>query len=237
MAAAETGTASQPHGLPRSSRPVGPEMLQRDDAIVREGRRITTRQLAFSLPISKGSVSHIILGLGRSRVYARRVPRSATVEKINFFRADGTFEAEGETFLSRIVTADETWVHYFESETKRQSKEWHRFPLPERKKFKTLRQRARSWSLSYGTVKINSCGSPERRDSQMRHLQQDADRIRKRFKRVQPQKCPREILIQRVSSRSHTSLKTREANTKFGWTVLPHPTYNPDIASSDFHLF
>ena len=44
------------------------------------------------------------------------------------------FEAEGETFLPRIVTADETWVHYFESETKRQSKEWHRLPLPERKK-------------------------------------------------------------------------------------------------------
>jgi hypothetical protein len=58
------------------------------------------------------------------------------------------FEAEGETFLSRIVTAGETWVHYFESEKKRQSKEWHRLPLPERKIFKTLRQRARSWSWS-----------------------------------------------------------------------------------------
>jgi hypothetical protein len=28
------------------------------------------------------------------------------------------FEAEGETFLSRLVTADETWVHHFEQETK-----------------------------------------------------------------------------------------------------------------------
>jgi hypothetical protein len=24
---------------------------------------------------------------------------------------------------------------------------------------------------------------------------------------------------------------------KFGWTVLPHPPYSPDLAPSDFHLF
>lgn len=43
------------------------------------------------------------------------------------------FEAEGKNFLSRIATADETWFHHFESETKRQSMEWHRLPLPGRK--------------------------------------------------------------------------------------------------------
>jgi histone-lysine N-methyltransferase SETMAR len=71
----------------------------------------------------------------------------------------------------------------------------------------------------------------------MRRLQQDADRLRKRFKRVQPHKYPREILIQRDGSRSHTNLKNREAITKFCWTLLPNPLYSPDIAFSDFHLF
>jgi hypothetical protein len=32
-------------------------------------------------------------------------------------------------------------------------------------------------------------------------------------------------------------MKTREAITKFGLTVLPHPLYSPDLAPSDFHLF
>jgi histone-lysine N-methyltransferase SETMAR len=32
-------------------------------------------------------------------------------------------------------------------------------------------------------------------------------------------------------------LKTREAITEFGWTVLHPPHYSPDLASSDFHLF
>jgi hypothetical protein len=32
-------------------------------------------------------------------------------------------------------------------------------------------------------------------------------------------------------------LKTQEAITKLGWTVLPHPPYSSDLAPSDFHLF
>ena len=34
-----------------------------------------------------------------------------------------------------------------------------------------------------------------------------------------------------------TSLKTTECVAKFGWTVLPHPPYSPDLAPSDFYSF
>jgi histone-lysine N-methyltransferase SETMAR len=44
-------------------------------------------------------------------------------------------------------------------------------------------------------------------------------------------------LIQQDNARPHTSLRTQEAIAKFGWTVLPHPSYSPDLAPSDFHLF
>jgi len=44
------------------------------------------------------------------------------------------------------------------------------------------------------------------------------------------------MLIQH-SACPHTSLRTQEAIAKFGWTVLPHPSYSPDLAPSDFHLF
>jgi hypothetical protein len=27
------------------------------------------------------------------------------------------------------------------------------------------------------------------------------------------------------------------AITKMGWTVLPHPAHNPDLAPSNYHLF
>lgn len=78
-----------------------PEMLQRDDAIVHEDRHITSRQLALSISINKGRVSHIIPDFGYSKVCAERVPRSPAVgqkTKTNFFRVFDTFEAEGEAF-------------------------------------------------------------------------------------------------------------------------------------------
>jgi hypothetical protein len=35
------------------------------------------------------------------------------------------YGSEGKEFLHNIVTADETWVHHYEPETKRQSTEYH----------------------------------------------------------------------------------------------------------------
>jgi hypothetical protein len=104
--------------LSSSSRPVATishEMLQRADAIVREDRRITTRQLAFSLPINKGSVGHIVRDLLYSKTPARWVPRSLTVGTKTENKAISSellehTEAEGEIFLSHTVTANETWV-------------------------------------------------------------------------------------------------------------------------------
>jgi hypothetical protein len=47
------------------------------------------------------------------------------------------FEAEGDGFLERIVTGDETWVHYHQLETKKGSKELRHASSPKPKKFRT----------------------------------------------------------------------------------------------------
>jgi len=44
------------------------------------------------------------------------------------------FQAEGDGFLGRIVTGDETWVHYHQPETKKVSKKWRHTSSPKRKK-------------------------------------------------------------------------------------------------------
>ena len=40
-------------------------------------------------------------------------------------------------FLLRLVTVDETWVHYYEPENKAQSRQWVGPGSPRQKKFKT----------------------------------------------------------------------------------------------------
>jgi histone-lysine N-methyltransferase SETMAR len=47
------------------------------------------------------------------------------------------YHAEGEEFLARIVMKDETWVYYYEQESKRQSMEWPQTSFPAKKKFKS----------------------------------------------------------------------------------------------------
>jgi len=47
------------------------------------------------------------------------------------------FEAEGDGFLGRTVTGDETWVHYSQPETKKANKEWRHTSSPKPKKFRT----------------------------------------------------------------------------------------------------
>ena len=44
------------------------------------------------------------------------------------------------------------------------------------------------------------------------------------------------FLLQRDNARTHTSLRTVEHIVKLDWTVIPHPTYSPVLAPSDFHL-
>ena len=45
------------------------------------------------------------------------------------------------------------------------------------------------------------------------------------------------FFLQHDNARPHASLDTTECVTKFGWTMLPHPPYSPDLAPLDFHLF
>jgi len=66
------------------------------------------------------------------------VPRQLTAE-LKERRVDARqellkrFETEGDGFLGRIVTGDETWVHYHQPETKKASKEWRHTSSPKPK--------------------------------------------------------------------------------------------------------
>jgi histone-lysine N-methyltransferase SETMAR len=62
-------------------------------------------------------------------------------------------------------------------------------------------------------------------------------KLKKRFRRFRPHKDVAKVLLHHDNARPHTSLHTREAITKVQWTVLPHPPYSPDLASSDYRLF
>ena len=127
----------------QAHRVVTPESIATVERLVQGNRRLTVDDNATHLDISHGSAHHIISDvLQYHKVSARWVPRQLTPE-LKQRRIDACqellrrFETEGGGFLSRIVTGDETWVHYHEPETKRASKEWRHPSSPKPKKFRT----------------------------------------------------------------------------------------------------
>jgi len=49
------------------------------------------------------------------------------------------FQCNPDEFLRRFITVDETWIYYFTSETKKQSKQWTSSDEPALKKVKTVK--------------------------------------------------------------------------------------------------
>ena len=47
----------------------------------------------------------------------------------------------------------------------------------------------------------------------------------------------RKVRLHHDNAKPHTSKITRQKLEEFGWEVLPHPSYSPDLAPSDYHLF
>ncbi|GFR63965.1 transposase [Elysia marginata] len=145
-------------------------------------------------------------------------------------------EEEGEGFIQRIVTGDESGVHHFESESKRQSMEYRHKSSPSPMKFKVVAS-ARKVMLtvfwdSEGIVDIefmkqrNTVNS-ERYISTLRKLSV-------RLKRVRSTK---QAILHHDNAMPHTSRRTEEALHKMNFVVLPHPSYNLDPAQSNFNLF
>jgi histone-lysine N-methyltransferase SETMAR len=63
------------------------------------------------------------------------------------------------------------------------------------------------------------------------------DRLREAVRRKRPGLLRKGAVLLHDNASSHTANQTREWLQKYGWEVLPHPPYSPDLAPSDFHLF
>jgi len=147
------------------------------------------------------------------------------------------YRLEGDDFIKNIVTGDESWVHHYDPENKRQSMEYRHPGSPSVKKFKTVpsakkvmltifwyaRGLLHTEFLTKGLT-VNS----DRYYATLRSLKQCICRIR-------PERNT--LLLHYDNARPHYSAQTQDCMTSQKFTVVPHPPYSPDLAPSDFWLF
>ena len=118
-------------------------MCSKVQDMVYSDRQIKVEEIANALHSPHGSVSTTLHDrLGMHKLTARWVPKSLSDEQMVTSASVCSallkrFRSKEDDFLSRLVTVDETWVHYYEPENKAQNRQSVGPGYPWPKKFKT----------------------------------------------------------------------------------------------------
>ena len=127
-------------GRPRVS--VTDKNTARVGTMVKAERRVRIKDIAQELDICFGSAFNIIHECLRYRmVSCRWIPKQLDDVKkgkrmIASLNNLQRYAEEGDNFLDRIVTGDETWILHYTPESKQQSMVWKHPQSPVRKKFR-----------------------------------------------------------------------------------------------------
>ncbi|GFO04854.1 histone-lysine N-methyltransferase SETMAR [Plakobranchus ocellatus] len=208
--------------------------------MIRANRRVKQKEIADEVGISKKRVHYVVTTvLGYRKVSARWVPRQLTVE-MKARRKDmctqllERWNAEGEAFLQRNLTGDESWVHHYDPECKAQSMEYRHKTSPRPRKFKVVASARKAlftvfWDME-GVVHMEfleqgQTGNSERNISTLRALKLRLRRVRR----------DKDSILQHNNPRPHTRRQTQEALRQL--TTLPHRACSSDLAPSDYYLF
>jgi len=95
--------------------------------------------------------------LGMHHVAAKFVPRILTADqkhqRVNVCTELRQFASDDETFLSRVITGDESWIYGYHPETKQQSSQW-KIPTSSRpNKTRQVKSNVKSMIITFFDVK------------------------------------------------------------------------------------
>lgn len=212
---------------------------------VMNDRRLTLEQLAEMHGISKRSVGRILhKTLRMKKVSARWVPRMLTADQKHRRRRIchqllSEFLDNPEEFLDHVVTQDETWVHHFDPESKRQSMQWKHTDSPTPIKFKVTSSSKKVMASVFwdkdGVIMVEYLEKGCTING--KHYANQLRRLREEIKTKRRGKLRRGVYLLQDNAPAHTAQVAMAAAEECGFKVLPHPPYSPDLAPSDYFLF
>mgnify|MGYP003623263763 CR=1 FL=1 len=228
---------------PRTSRSAA--NIERVEKLVLEDRRVSVKSIASKVGISVGSV-HTIMhdDLKMRKVSSRWVPRMLTEDhkaaRVTMCQAMLTRDdGMNGTFFSSIVTMDETWMPFFNPETKRQSKQWKHTNSPPPKKFRVSASAekmmvAMFWD-SDGVI-LTHCVPEGTTVTGASYENVLKNKLLPALREKRPEKAAR-VLFHQDNAPAHRANITQAFLRENNFEVVAHAPYSPDLAPSDFWLF
>ena len=221
------------------------EMCNKVRDLVYSDRRIKVEEIANALHISHGSVSTTLHDrLGMHKLTARWVPKSISDEQMAtrasvYSTLLKRFRSKEDDFLSRLVTVDKTWVHYYEPENKAQSRQSVGPGSPRPNKFRThpsaVKVMATVFWDAQGVIMLDFLAKKSTITAAC--YTNLLDQLRTVIREKRRGKLSKGILLQHDNARVHTCKIAMDAVELNGYKLIPHPAFSPDLAPSDYFLF
>jgi histone-lysine N-methyltransferase SETMAR len=221
----------------RSGRPseVDEEKLE---AIRKANPRQTEEEMGEQLGISHQVVSYHLRAADVKWKYGRQVPHALSDDnkfnRLPICSALLSRHNSKHSFLSKIVTGDESWIFYINFKRKRQHLRAGELGVPDVKpdphRPKTMlcifwdMKGVIYFELLTGKTTLN-------KDEYCRQLRELDNAIREK----RPEKT--KVVFQRDNAKPHVANLTKDTIKELGWEVMVHPAWSPDLAPSDYALF
>ena len=149
------------------------------------------------------------------------------------------YNANPEDFHTRLVTGDETWLHHWDPDTKKESMQWKHPGSPPPKKFRTQPSASKVMATvfwdSKGIILIDykPAGTSITGEYYANVIKQLRVAIKKKTKGKASCWCPFFCMIMPLCTSRVAQAAIRECK----FEQLNHPPYSPDLAPSDYYLF
>ena len=229
----------------RPSEVTTPEIIEKIHGIVLEDRRVKVREIADIVRISNEWVHNILHEhLAMKKLSARWVPRLLTIDQKRN-RMDiskeclSMFKRNEADYLRRFITVDETWIHYYTPETKKQSKQWMAAGESAPKKAKTVKSAGKVMATvfwdSQGIILVDYLEKGKTITGG--YYATLLDRLNSEIKEKRPGMARKQVLFHQDNAPAHTSAISMAKIHELHYKLIPHPPYSPDLAPSDFFLF
>jgi len=212
---------------------------------VHEDRRRTIKDIAAIVNVPYGTAQAILTcDLNMHCIAAKFVPRLLIPEQkehcVAICQELRQRALDDPSFMSRVITGDDSWVYGYDPETKQQSSQWKSPGSPRPKKVRQSRSRSKSMLIMFFDIRgiVHHEFVPQGQTvnagfycSVLRRLREDIRRKRPELWRAG------NWLLHDDNAPSHRTLVTREFLAHNSITALPQPPYSPDLAPCDFFLF
>ncbi|KFM70806.1 Mariner Mos1 transposase, partial [Stegodyphus mimosarum] len=207
--------------------------------------RQTIRQPAGQTGLAPTTVLHILKErLSMRKIASRWVPHQLT-EMQKWLRYDAArthlerYEREGDAFLRRIITLDETWARLYQPELKRQSNEWRHHGSPRRSKF-----RQNPSNVKVMVILVYDCDGvilthtvpPQQTVTAQYYCSFLEHNLRPALRKKRRHFLQNAPLILHDNARPHAAQTVTDLFKRWSWEVLYHPPYSPDLSPWDYDL-